>query len=249
MTAYSPQLAVPQVAASQNNKYLTINDLEALSEGAREKLYLSNTTGDLVLTEALFTRYMIFKVMGRAGAFDITLPDTVNVSNPERTFVVWNADTTYAATIEAATTPGAEVVLKPGWAALCYRNGVDVYSIFAMQAGVIGPYDIGVFVPGLPGNAAIILEFKAVRAFSFASNFAGSQYKNGTNSTTNPVVFTILKNGASVGTISVTSSGVATFASTGSTVFAIGDILSVTAPTPQDATLADVGFVFLGTRT
>lgn len=250
MTAYSPQLGIPQVAQTQNNKYITINDLGALAEGAANKSLPSNTTGHWALTEAQFTRYMMFKASGRAGAFNITLPDAVNVTNPERLFIVWNADTTYTATVKAATTPGAQVVLLPGLAAICYRNGVDVYAIMTGSAGVGGPYDLGFFVPGLPADNGIVMEWKAVRAWRLAGDCVGSQAKVGTNPTAT-AVFALLKNGSSVGSISISTGGVATFATTASAAvsFAIGDILSVTAPTPQDATLADVGVAFLGTRT
>jgi hypothetical protein len=93
------------------------------------------------------------------------------------------------------------------------------------------------------------MEWKAPRAFKLLGNASGSQYKNATNPTAT-AVFSILKNGSSVGSISVTTGGVATFSTTGGNPvsFAIGDVLSVTAPTPQDATLADVGAAFYGVR-
>lgn len=250
MTAYTPELAIPEVAQTQNNKYITMNDALVFLGAASNKTLPSATTGNWALTEAQFTRYLAFKASGRAGAFDITLPDAINVTNPERFFIVWNADTTYTATIKAATTPGATVTLKPGYVALCYRNGVDTYAFIVGGAGTTGPYDLGFFLSGLPGDNIICMEWKAIRAFTIPGNCAGSAGKVGTNPTAT-AVFAILKNGGSVGTISISTGGVFTFATTAGAAqsFAVGDVLSVTTPTPQDATLADVGVAFLGTRT
>lgn len=249
MTAYTPELAIPEVDQTQPNKYITINNALSFMGAATNKKLESNTTGNWALTEAQFTRYMVFKALGRAGAFNITLPDAVNVSNTERFFVVWNNDSTYTATVKAATSPGAQVSLLPGQLAVCYRNGVDTYAlILTDQAG--RAYDLGFFVPGLPADAGIVMEWKATRAWKLLGNALGSQCKVATNPTST-AVFTILKNGSSVGSISINTSGVATFSTTaGAAVsFAVGDILSVTAPTPQDVTLADVGIAFYGTRT
>lgn len=249
MTSYTPILAIPQVDQAQNNKYLTINDLTGLLEGTLNKLLPSNTTGDLVLTESQYTRYAAFKVLGRAAAFNVTFPNTGGlISVRERIFIVWNADTTYVATVKAATTPGTTVVLQPGQIAFCYQNGVDTVGLWVISAGTSGPYDLGFFVPGLPGDAAIVMEWKATRAFTLATNFVGSKCKVNTNPTAT-AVFNVRKNGSIIGTVSINTSGVATFATTGSTSWAIDDVLSVTAPTPQDATLADVNIGFLGTRT
>lgn len=249
MTAYTPELATPEVDQTQGNKYITMNTLVALTQGASNKTLDSNTTGNLVLGEADFTRYFIYKARGRAGAYDITLPDAVNVSNPERVFIVWNADTTYVATVKAATTPGATVTLQPGQVALCYRNGVDTYSILSGTAGSSLIYDIGFFVPGLPGAGAEVLRFKTPRAFTIVGNAAGSTGSTGVLPT-GTAAFDIKKNGSSVGSISFSTLGVATFStSAGAAVaFAVGDILTIIAPGSQDATMANIGVVFLGAR-
>lgn len=249
MTSYSPELAIPQVAQSQNNKYLTLNNAVSFQGAATNKALVSNTTGNLALTEAQFTRYMVFKALGRAGAFNITLPDAVNVTNAERFFVVWNADTTYTATVKAATTPGAQVVLLPGQLAVCYRNGVDTYAlVLTDQSG--RAYDLGFFVPGQPADGGYVMTWKATRAWKLLGNMAGSQCKVQTNPAST-AVFDVQKNGSSVGSISINTSGVATFTTTAGAVesFAVGDVLAIVAPSPQDASLSDVGVALYGVRT
>lgn len=84
---------------------------------------------------------------------------------------------------------------------------------------------------------------------AFAANFAGSTGKCGTNPTAS-AVYTIQKNGTTVGTITISTSGTFTFATTGGTTVtcAASDELSIIAPATPDATLADVRFTVVGTR-
>lgn len=85
---------------------------------------------------------------------------------------------------------------------------------------------------------------------TFPGNFVGSVGRCLTNPTAT-AVFTIKKNGVAVGTVSIATSGAFTFASTnGAAVVFSGqaDYISVVTPTIQDATLADAGFVLVGTR-
>lgn len=247
MTTYSPELAIPEIAQNQNNKYITHNDAIKFCGQAANRTLVSATTGALTLTEDQFTRNLIFKPSGRAAAFNVVVPDAVNISNAERFFIVWNADTTYDATVKAVSA-GTTVILHPGQVGFLYRNGVNVVALAVTDAGN-GIYDIGVFISGLPGDGSTILKYVFVRAATFVGNWVGSKYHNGTNPS-GTIVFDVKKNGSSIGSISVTSGGVATFTSTAGAAqsFAIGDRLHVVAPTPQDGTLADVSITFLGAR-
>lgn len=89
-----------------------------------------------------------------------------------------------------------------------------------------------------------------VRAFPFldavtcADDFAGSSAKADTAST-GTAVFTVKKNAVTVGTVTFTASAIGVWVTSGgATSFAIGDIISVVTPSPQDATLAGVGLTF-----
>lgn len=250
MTTYTPILAHPQVDPAQNNKSVTINDLTGLLEGTLNKTKVSATTGDLVLSEADYTGYAAFKASGRAAAYNITFPNTGgNITTRERIFIVWNADTTWNATVKAASTPGTTVVLTPGSIAICYQNGVDTVALFTSSAGGGLIYDIGFFVPGVMTNSQVILIFKFPRAANFAGNFSGSVCKVGINATATTVL-DVQKNGSSIGSISIATSGVATFTTTAGAAqsFAINDYLTIVGAATADTTLANVGVTFLGTR-
>lgn len=251
MVAYTPQLAVVEVDQTQNNKYLTINTALAALDGVLNKLLESNTTGHWALTETQFTTYGVFKALGRAAAFNITIPDATNISNRERVFIVWNADTTYTATVQTATAPGTTVALLPGQIAVLYQDDVDVVALLWVKQGSSPTlYDIGFFISGAPTNSQMVLRFKAPRAFILPGNASGSKGTVGTNPTST-AAFDVLKNGSSIGSISVSTGGVFTFTTTsGNPVsFAVDDILAIVAPTSADATMADIGVVFVMTRT
>lgn len=102
------------------------------------------------------------------------------------------------------------------------------------------------FFPGKPAASQIIRVPMAI-AITIANLFVGSEFTVGTNPTA-AAVFNVLANGTSFGTASVSTAGAVTWTG-GAWALNPGDVLEVEAPTTQDATLADVAFTILATRT
>lgn len=247
--AKSTILAINQIAENQNNKYLTHNDAINALEASTNDIYVNAAVGagPVALTEAQSTAYHVYRVSGGSAAFDVDFQATINGNNAKRVFAVHNADTTYAATVEASTGSGAVVVVQPGSTAIIYQSYQDMY---ALASNVISglPYDVGAFIPEQPADGVEVFKFVATRPVSFPDDFAGSVGHCGVVPTST-AVFTITKNGATIGTISINTSGVLTFVTTGGgTDLVAGDRLAMSSPSPQDATLADVAFTFKGTR-
>lgn len=241
-------LAIPQVEENQNNRYITTNNAVSYLEQALQNPAANTSVGagPWTITEAVFIRNFSFRASGASGAFDVVVPGEINAVNGKRMFAVINADTTYTATVKTDGS-GTTVVLAPGQIALIQQDHDDLRQLTSIVTSYA--YDLGFFVPGLPTDAGTVMIWKAVRAFTLADDFAGSQCKVGANPTST-AVFDVQKNESSIGSISINTSGVATFSTTGAGVsMAVGDRLKVVAPTPQDATLSDVGVAFLGTRT
>lgn len=115
------------------------------------------------------------------------------------------------------------------------------------SAGV-QPYHIIFSLPGNPPVITFPIETFPITV-NFAANFAGSVGTVGTNPAST-AVYTIQKNGGTVGTVSISTGGVFTFASTGGTAvsFTSGDRMTIIAPNPQDTSLADVAITLVGTR-
>lgn len=112
------------------------------------------------------------------------------------------------------------------------------------------PFDVHAFHPGIPTASAKVLRVPIARAVTFPANFAGS-YFTATANAAATTVFDVQKNGVSIGSVSIAAGGTtATFTTSGGTSksFAAGDVLALIAPATPDATLADPGFVFAGTR-
>ena len=116
-------------------------------------------------------------------------------------------------------------------------------------------YDISAFTPGKPAEHAsdvhgtgVVLWFEAPRAILIPDGMVGSSCSVGVNPTA-PATYSVHRNGFLSGHITIATDGTATFSTTsGAIVLEIGNSLMITAPTTQDATLSDVGFLIQGIR-
>lgn len=105
---------------------------------------------------------------------------------------------------------------------------------------------IAYFLSGKPGaGATAYVDIPSnLTTFQIPANFTGSKGKCGTNPTST-ATYTFYKNGSSIGTLSIATSGVFTWATTGGTSVSFtpgADELSWGAPASQDSTLSDVRF-------
>ena len=123
--------------------------------------------------------------------------------------------------------------------------GVSLATISASVPSSLTPYDICSCVIGKPDAGATVFMALAVRSFTIPNGYTASQAKAGTAATASSV-FTIYKNGGSIGTFTFAASGsTATFSGTGGSIVA-GDLITIVAPGAQDATLANIAFTLAG---
>lgn len=109
-------------------------------------------------------------------------------------------------------------------------------------------YDIACTSNGMPGSGAVILRIPFVRSVTFPVSMTGSQGVVGI-APTNQADFDLQKNGVSFGTMRfAAAASTATFISAAGASFVAGNVLTVVAPNPQDATLQDLGFILTGTK-
>lgn len=139
-----------------------------------------------------------------------------------------------------------------GW--FIYNRGTNTFELFngivwaAFAGGGSTAYSIPFGFTSSPANAEVMHLKVFAENVVLPDNFAGARGYVGINPTATATL-TVQKNGSDVGTISISTTGVVTFNTTGTTVtFAPGDRLTVIAQTVADATLANSGFTFLGTR-
>lgn len=109
-------------------------------------------------------------------------------------------------------------------------------------------YDLISYYPGSPTNGAILSNLIMVRTVQFLQNFPGA-YASAATAATASTVFTIKKNGSSVGTITFAASGsTGTFASSGIVNLVAGDTLSIDNQATADATIANISISITGTE-
>lgn len=118
--------------------------------------------------------------------------------------------------------------------------------------GPIGPagnaYAVPTYFLATPGPGEIIGLHVFAETVEFPDDFAGAYGSVEINPAATFAV-TVLKNGGSVGTISVSTSGVFTFTTSGGSVtYAPGDVMRIVCQTPADASVANLAATLKGVR-
>jgi hypothetical protein len=110
------------------------------------------------------------------------------------------------------------------------------------------PYDVRLGFTATPTAGQVIDTIMVVRDINFPADFSGSLGTIGTLPTAN-MILTLKADGVAVGTTTIDTAGVFTFATTGGTTqtIATGAILTLEAPATADATAANAAFTLMGT--
>lgn len=109
------------------------------------------------------------------------------------------------------------------------------------------PYDHSTSTYGKPTAAEVVYRHRAGRAFTLPANLANSKVIASTAAAASSV-FSVKKNGTQVATFTFAAAGVtATYSTQALVSFAIGDLLTITAPATADANLADIDYTILAT--
>lgn len=141
---------------------------------------------------------------------------------------------------------------KEGWAFYVEDENLNVQWGGTAWGLLIPSPTIGVsvsgFYPSGLGDGVVFFKIVFAEDVDFADNFAGSTGDAGSNPTAT-AEFDVLKNGVSIGDISVSTGGVFTFTTdAGAVSFTSGDVLTIVGPATADATLADVSITLLGSK-
>ncbi len=269
MTTYSDLLHIAFVASNQNQKETTINTGLAILEAAmNDQVSLSLASSNITLTTDQFTKAFHQVYSGHVVTRTVTVPAT------KRFFCVTNSGTA-AITIHAQGSSGTDLSVAAGARVLALSDGTDIRALSSgvdalgdlsdtsgVDGASAGQYlgyaggfwqpvdsvaDVSFFTAGTPGSSAKVARHVFTRATRFVGNFDSSKGSADTAST-GTATFTVKKNGSSVGTIVFTSATTATFTTSGGTSvdFAIGDVMTIAAPSSVDATLADISVTLYG---
>lgn len=109
-------------------------------------------------------------------------------------------------------------------------------------------YSVPVSFTTTPTASEVLLLHVFAESVVFLDDWSGAMSYVGTNPTST-FDLTVNKNGSPVGTITISTSGTVTFSTTGTTVsFATGDLITITAPSTVDSTVANVALTLKGVR-
>jgi hypothetical protein len=117
-----------------------------------------------------------------------------------------------------------------------------------LPGAALQSYDLGGGCTGAPTASLVLMRYPFPRIATFPAGLTNSKGVAATAATAQSD-FNLLKNGVSFGTMRFAAAGtVATFIAASATSFAVGDVLTVSAPAVPDISLANIGFVLAGTR-
>jgi hypothetical protein len=247
----SNNLNLSQVAASQNQKEVTINDQAGeLDAALTEQFEADVSSGNVALTAAQYRRAVHIKATGAA-----TAGRTVTLQAIKKLSVISNLSTTDSvdfilgsATI--ALDPAADAASPT--MALVYTDGT-ADGLFAVSSGVGGGgggstnADYAFYFPGAYSAGAIMARIEVGRDFTLPIGLTGSQASAGT-AATGSTVLDIYKNGSPIATVTFSAAGTTgSFSMAGAVGFVAGDLLEILNEDPADATLADVSVTLVGT--
>jgi hypothetical protein len=114
------------------------------------------------------------------------------------------------------------------------------------EGAVQGPAYVSGSWSGSPAAGQVVERYIFATGVTFPAGLSGSYGTAGTAATAS-ASFTIARNGSAVGTMSFAAGAAsATFTMASATAFAAGDVLTLTAPAPADATLANPAWTLTG---
>lgn len=111
------------------------------------------------------------------------------------------------------------------------------------------PYDLIGATFGTNSNSEVIYRFKAPRAITIPTNFAGASSVAGT-AAAGSTTYSIQKNGSQVATLTFgAGSATGTFSNQAAISIAVGDVIKIVTPATADANLADIDIAIVAALT
>lgn len=214
---------------------------------------VATETSNLLDTQA--SAYVRFTSAGTGKTLTVR-PNSTHALPDEGEWTIHNAAanglTLVAGSGVTITLPdNGTLVIPAGGTVLLKRTAADTFDLAGQTVAAalpVVPYSVPFGFSQIPVSDELLFLHVFAEAVTFADDWVGSQYFVGSNPSAT-FVLTIQKNGSTIGTISVSTAGVATFATSGgSTVCNVGDRLSALAPTTPDISAGNMAFTLKGTR-
>jgi hypothetical protein len=240
-------LGITPIASNQAQKEVTANEaFERLAGAIAEKLMVAMADADVTLSAAQALATASIECTGA-----LTAGRSLIVPIARKLYDVANqTGGGFAVTVRTASGSGVSIAAGDEQIVRCDGTGVVAVAPPTSVAALAGPqpYDIASFYPGVPGSAALLLRFVASRSVTLPQSLSGSQASAGAAAGAQTDI-DIRVNGLSKGTVRFAAAGsMATFIFSSAVSLAAGDVLTLTAPTVADVTLANISITLAGTR-
>lgn len=234
---------ITELEDGQGTFWLTSNvAFETLAAKISNLLTVTITSADVTLTAAQCQNAGFIRVIGA-----LTGNRNLIVENSAKFYPVSHEGTgNHTVTVKRAS--GTGVAIDQGAVAVVYCDGTNVVPVTAAFGASGGFYDIDFGKDGLPASGAVLKTFIFPRAVRLPQNLVNSVAILGVAPTLAQQI-TLKKGGTTIGTINFAIGATTpTYTFAADVDFAAGDILTAFAPSPQDATLANLAVTLAGIR-
>lgn len=213
----SNNLDLDQVAESQNNKEVTINDQAGQLDAALTAVgsFPVDDTNALTLTADELRRAFFVVLTPDASPPDGAITVTLPAATVRGLFAVVNT-TAQTATVEITGQSETSPTVTAGTAALLSSDGTNVRAMGSGAAGDPESYDFGFSKAAIPTSEEVIGKVVVSRAITIPANMTGSVGHVDTNPTAQFDI-DVTDDGVSIGTISIATNGTFTFTTAGGT--------------------------------
>jgi hypothetical protein len=236
----SPNLAIAHVAASQNQKEVTINyAVDALDRAMTDTLALDLSTGSLSVTATQLRAAMVLR-----PAAALTGPASIVVPQIRRVFALLNTDAAFAITVERGA---AAIAVQPGETALLICDGTPD-GLFRVGPGA-PVYDFGMVAATAPAANEVLGKVVIPRSLLIPPDLAGSAVHVDTGPEAD-LAIVMTRNATAVASITVHTDASATLATSANApvTIAAGDVVRFVAPATPDASISGISLTIAARR-
>lgn len=241
-----------EIEESQSQKATAANDaMDVITGALADDVTIAVSDGgspsDTTLTDTQALQNMVFLLTGT-----LTANRNVIVPTNKKLYVFVN-NTTGGFAVTVKTAAGTGVSVPNGETITMRSDGTNIESVSGGGASTSGSvYDIPMRQVATPGVGDTMLSVMLVRGVTFPADFSGSLGKIGTNPDSS-FVMSVKDDGSEIGTVTVSTGGTFTFATTGNAeqTVASGSELTIVAPSgsPAEASAADIRVTLKATVT
>lgn len=231
-------LNITHLEAAQNQKETTVNDALNAIDGALAGLFTYNFTSAVAYTVSTGNDdHLNMCVRITDVSTKLAATTTVIFPNNNQLHVVQNNT---LQSIVFKTALGTGVTVGPSTLETIYCDGTDILSVAALSSTAY-PHDMNFFIGDNPASGATIALLPTSRIVAFTSAVSNQSIGYCITTATASSEYVLYKDGSRFGAFKFISSQASALVSISDTTFQVGNIFTIIAPNPQDASLQGVG--------